>query len=64
MLNSNERRPGRPPLEPGQRSATVRVTLPPSLHDHACRIALRHGISVAEVHRRALKQYDEDEGEE
>lgn len=63
MLNDDERKPGRPTLEAGQRSATVRVTLPPSLHDKACRIALKRDIPVAEVHRRALRRYEDDDGD-
>ena len=58
MLNSNEKRPGRPAIEPGARSKTWPVRVGPSLEDKASQIALRRGVSVPSVIRRALELYD------
>jgi predicted HicB family RNase H-like nuclease len=50
------RRRGRPGLASGP-AASVRVRLPPELHDRACRVALRSEASVSEIVRRALRAY-------
>ena len=64
MLDANEKRPGRPPLEPGAKSRTWPVRVGPSLDDKASRIALRRGVSVPAVIRRALERYDPDDDDD
>lgn len=63
MLNSNERR-GRPAIEPGAKSRTWPVRVGPSLDDKAAQIALRRGVSVPAVIRRALERYDPDDDDD
>lgn len=64
MLNAGEKKPGRPALEPGAKSRTWPVRVGPSLDDKVARIAIRRGVSVPAVIRRACERYDdEDEGD-
>jgi hypothetical protein len=48
-------RRGRPPVEPGERSVLVTVTLPAGSYDRYCLEALRESVSVPEIIRRQLK---------
>jgi hypothetical protein len=50
------RKPGRPPLKDGEASTTVTVTLTVSDYDRAYARASRHGVSVPEVLRAALRR--------
>jgi hypothetical protein len=45
---------GRPPLDDTQRTLTVSVRMTPTQYDTVCRTAVRTGVSVAEVIRRAV----------
>ena len=51
-----EKRRGRPPLPEHQKSGRTSVTLPPDLHDAACRLASREERSVSAVLREALRE--------
>ena len=51
---SNTRRPGRPPLDPSERSITVPITLLRRQYDRYCVDALRSRVSVPEIIRREL----------
>jgi hypothetical protein len=53
MGNSDDRRPGRPPLQRGERSVSVCVKLPSAQFDAACRRAAADRMSVPELLRRA-----------
>jgi predicted HicB family RNase H-like nuclease len=63
MLTPENRR-GRPSLEPGMKSRTWPVRVGPSLDDKAAQIAIRRGVSVPAVIRRALERYDPDDDDE
>ena len=51
---SEHKRRGRPPLQDGHKAREVCVRLTEDMHDRACRIANRRGVSVSDVVRRAL----------
>ena len=58
------KRPGRPPLVPGDTPAKVQVYVPSREYDRAQRLAERTGTSVPEVLRRGLaKVLDESDDE-
>lgn len=40
----------------GEQTESVPVRLPKSLHDRACQVAIRHGVSVSQVMRVALSR--------
>lgn len=48
------RRPGRPPVEEGDSSVYVGVTLPSKHYDDLCKRAQREEVSVPEIIRRDL----------
>lgn len=50
------RRPGRPRLVPTEETGTVTVRLPAGLHDDACKLAHRYGMSLGAVLRIALER--------
>lgn len=50
------KRRGRPSLVEGEQTESVPVRLPKSLHDRACQVAIRHGVSVSQVMRVALSR--------
>ncbi len=54
MRDDATKRRGRPALVQGQKAECVQVRLPTALHDRACQIALREGVSVSAVVRVAL----------
>jgi hypothetical protein len=47
-------RPGRPPLDPTDRSVAVSLALPGRTFDRVCRLAAIERLSVPEIIRRAL----------
>jgi predicted HicB family RNase H-like nuclease len=55
-MSENHKRPGRPPLKPGESSTSINVRIPVSDYDRACRVAIRQDRSVAEVLRRGLRR--------
>lgn len=55
-MTPTHKRRGRPALVEGQIAECVRVKLGHDLHDRACQEALRHGVSVSAVIRRALSR--------
>lgn len=57
MSESTRRGPGRPRLVDGETTDPVTIRLPASLHDRACEVALREGISVRQVLRAAISAY-------
>lgn len=63
MLNDQERRPGRPSLEPGTRSTTIPVRFGPSAHERLIREASQRRMKVTEyIRRKATDDWDEEEG--
>ena len=58
---SAHRGPGRPRLVAGQDPERINVLLTPDLHDGACRVAVRSGVSVGAVIRMALARLLKDE---
>jgi len=56
---SDDRRPGRPPLDPNHRSIPVTVRLSPSQYDDAHQQARRERITLPELIRRRLSDDDE-----
>lgn len=54
MSTRQKRRGGKPALVAGERTEPVTVRLPSSLHDRACQMSIRHGVSVSRVIRVAL----------
>jgi len=51
------KRPGRPALDPDDRSVPVSINLPSKQYDALCRYALREGVSLPEFLRRYLPRY-------
>ena len=49
------KRPGRPPLDPADRTVPVNVALPAKYFDALCRQASREQITVPELIRRQLR---------
>lgn len=56
MSDPPRRRPGRPPLDPTDRSIDVHLSLPSKLYDHVDRLARAQGVSMAELFRRAIRR--------
>lgn len=52
---------GRKPLVEGEPTGTVTVRLPMSLHDDACKEAIRQGISVSALLRAGLLRILKDQ---
>lgn len=50
------RRPGRPPIDPTDRSIDLHISLPSKLHARVQQLAERHGVSVSELFRRAVRR--------
>lgn len=50
------KRPGRPPLTPGDTSTPVTVRLPSKLFDRACTAATQQRMNVRDVIRRAVER--------
>jgi predicted HicB family RNase H-like nuclease len=59
-IAEDRRKPGRPRLAASEASGTLSVRLPAGLHDLACRVALRDGVSVSAVIRAALERMMQD----
>ena len=51
---SEPKRPGRPPLTPGDTTTPVMVRVPSAMYDQACKVASEKRINVPEVIRQAL----------
>lgn len=56
-------RPGRPPVDPTDRSVLVSLTLPGRAFDEVCRRAALERVSVPEIIRRAVNKKIETCGE-
>jgi predicted HicB family RNase H-like nuclease len=54
-------KPGRKPLMEGQATGTVTVRLPYPLHDDACKLALKQGVSVSALLREGLQRILKDQ---
>lgn len=54
------KRPGRPALDPGDRTVPVTVSLPAKQFDALCRCALREGVSLPAFLRRYLPRLNKN----
>lgn len=64
MLNQNDKRPGRPSLQPGHKSVHVRTTFPPDLYDRMCRESICEGVPISAIHRKAVRKYYGDDDDD
>jgi hypothetical protein len=53
---SSLKRRGRPSVQEGERTESVQVRLPKSMHDAVCRAAIDRGVSVSKIVRDALRR--------